>query len=426
MFVACQGVDNASLLQGGEMKPMAKVLEAMLELRGILREGDDVTDNPNVRRTFYGEPRLLVVGDEALRDYELALGRLWRADTEIHQTISRETLESEFLRVLRQTTNDSRGLQRQDADLMIAKMKRLPVQNFFVLRQIEGVAFRGMEPCPAGSCQIIKLPRDLQATQISTDHILGEKVRKLEGVFVQYEVAAREPQRATELADEVFRKLEGLLRVAAGVWPESAQIRILDEVGQWYREAIAIGQQGDGGESYERSPYVRDICIDEVVKSIESNHPGKYWPLVDSNQLSDLEKRALRGILWLGKAYSSQRTEDAFLQCAISLEVALVMSHRDVITPSILYQLAESVAMLLGRNQEERLRIDKEMREFYGKRSAIVHKGSGEVSREDCARFLSYARSCLIFLLGDDTYRRLGSLESIHRHLKEFKFSDRQ
>ena len=404
---------------------MAKALEAMRELRGLLREGDDAADNPDVWLSFYGEPRLSVVGDEELRKYELALGRLWRADTEVHQTVGRKTLESEFLRVLGQTINDSRGLQRQDADLMMAKLKESPVQGFFVLRRIEGVAFRGVEPCPAGPCQIIKLPRDLQAIQIPTDYILREKMGKLDGVFVQYEATAREPQRAIELADEVFRKLEGLLRVAAGVWHESAQIRILDEAGQWYREAIAIGRQS-GGEKYERSPYVCDICIDEVVKSIESNHPSKYWPLVDRSQLSDLEKRALRGILWLGKAYSSRRTEDAFLQCAIALEVALVLNHRDVITPSILYQLAESVAVLLGRNQEERLRIDKEMREFYGKRSAIVHKGSDEVSREDCARFLSYARSCLIFLLGDDTYRQLGSLEAIHRHLKEFKFGDRQ
>ena len=101
------------------------------------------------------------------------------------------------------------------------------------------------------------------------------------------------------------------------------------------------------------------------------------------------------------------------------------MNQRDVITPSILYQLAESVAVLLGRNQRERLQIDKEMRKFYGKRSAIVHKGSEEVSREDYARFLSYARNCLIFLLGDDTYRQLGSLDAIHRHMKEFKFGDR-
>ncbi|MXY07659.1 MAG: hypothetical protein F4049_04585 [Gemmatimonadetes bacterium] len=403
---------------------MAKALEAMLELRGILREGDE--ENPDVRLCFYGEPRLLVVGDEELREYELALGRLWRADTEVHQTVGRKTLESELLRVLRQTANDSRELQRQDADLMMANLKKSPVQGFFVLRRIEGVAFKGMEPCAAGSCQIIELPRDLQSTPRTTDYILREDMRKLDGVFVQYEVAAREPQRATELADEVFGKLEGLLRVAAGVWHESAQIRILDEVGQWRREAIAIGRQGVVGKKYEQSPYVHDIWIDEVVKSIESNHPGKYWPLVDSSQLSDLEKRALRGILWLGKAYSSQRTEDAFLQCAIALEVALVMNQRDVITPSILYQLAESVAVLLGRNQRERLQIDEEMRKFYGKRSAIVHKGSDEVSREDCERFLSYARNCLIFLLGDDTYRQLGSLDAIHRHMKEFKFGDRQ
>lgn len=403
---------------------MAKALEAMLELRGILREGDE--ENPDVRLCFYGEPRLLVVGHEELREYELALGRLWRADTEVHQTVGRKTLESELLRVLRQTANDSRELQRQDADLMMANLKKSPVQGFFVLRRIEGVAFKGMEPCAAGSCQIIELPRDLQSTPSTTDYILREDMRKLDGVFVQYEVAAREPQRATELADEVFGKLEGLLRVAAGVWHESAQIRILDEVGQWRREAIAIGRQGVVGKKYEQSPYVHDIWIDEVVKSIESNHPGKYWPLVDSSQLSDLEKRALRGILWLGKAYSSQRTEDAFLQCAIALEVALVMNQRDVITPSILYQLAESVAVLLGRNQRERLQIDEEMRKFYRKRSAIVHKGSDEVSRKDCERFLSYARNCLIFLLGDDTYRQLGSLDAIHRHMKEFKFGDRQ
>ena len=311
---------------------MAKAFEAMLELRGILREGDE--ENPDVRLCFYGEPRLLVVGDEELREYELALGRLWRADTEVHQTVGRETLESELLRVLRQTANDSRELQRQDADLMMANLKKSPVQGFFVLRQIEGVAFKGMEPCAAGSCQIIELPRDLQSTPSITDHILREEMRELDGVFVQYEAKARDFRRAIELADEVFGKLEGLLRVAAGGWHESAQIRILDEVGQWRREAIAIGRQGRlVGKKYERSPYVFDIYIDEVVKSIESNHPGKYWSLVDSSQLSDLEKRALRGILWLGKAYSSQRTEDAFLQCAIALEVALVMNHRDVITP---------------------------------------------------------------------------------------------
>ena len=404
---------------------MAKALDAMLELRSILREGDEVANNPEVRRIFYRDLRLLVEGDEALRKYELALDRLWRADSEVHQTVGRETLESEFLRVLRQTANDSRELQRQDADLMMANLKKSPVQGFFVLRRIEGVAFKGMEPCAAGSCQIIELPRDLQSTPSTTDHILREKMRELDGVFVQYEAKARDLRRAIELADEVFGKLEGLLRVAAGVWHENVQIRILDEVGQWYREAIVIGRQGGGGEDYEQSVYVRNICIDEVVKSIESNHPGKYWPLVDSSQLSDLEKRALRALLWLGRAYSSRRTEDAFLQCAIALEVALVMNQRDVITPSILYQLAESVAVLLGRNQRERLQIDKEMRKFYGKRSAIVHKGSEEVSREDCARFLSYARNCLIFLLGDDTYRQLGSLDAIHRHMKEFKFGDR-
>ena len=405
---------------------MAKALEAMLELRGILREGDDAADNPDVQRIFYGKPQLLVVGDEALRKYELALGRLWRADREVYQTVGRETLESELLRVLRQTINDSRELQRQDADLMMAKLKNPPVQGFFVLRRVEGVAFRGMESCAAGSCRIIELPRDLQTTPVTTNYILCERMRELDGVFVQYEATARDPQRAIELADEVFGKLEGLLRVAAGVWHENVQIRILDEVGQWYREAIIIGRQGGGGEDYQGSLYVHNIWIDEVVESIESNHPGKYWPLVDSRQLSDLEKRALRALLWLGRAYSSRRTEDAFLQCAIALEVALVMNQRDVITPSILYQLAESVAVLLGRNQRERLQIDKEIRKFYGKRSAIVHKGSEEVSREDCARFLSYARNCLIFLLGDDTYRQLGSLDAIHRHMKEFKFGDRR
>ena len=175
---------------------MAKALEAMLELRGILREGDE--ENPDVRLCFYGEPRLLVVGDEELREYELALGRLWRADTEVHQTVGRKTLESELLRVLRQTANDSRELQRQDADLMMANLKKSPVQGFFVLRRIEGVAFKGMEPCAAGSCQIIELPRDLQSTPSTTDYILREDMRKLDGVFVQYEVAAREPQRATD------------------------------------------------------------------------------------------------------------------------------------------------------------------------------------------------------------------------------------
>ena len=401
-------------------------LEAMVELRRLLRIGDDAADHPDVRRTYHGEPRLSIVGDEELEQYELSLGRLWQSDTDIHQTVRQETLESELLQTLRQTIKEARELQRQDADLMMARLKNPPVQDFSVLRQIEGVGFKGLQPCSAGACRIVQLPRDLPALDVPADHILVEKVRELDGVFVQYEVAAREPQRATELADEIFGKLEALLRVAAGSWHERVQIRILDGPSQWYREAIAIGLQGGGGEEYEWSPYALPIQIDEVVQCIERNHPAKYWPLASSRELGDLERRILRGILWLGRAYSSQRTEDAFLQCAIALEVTLVANPRDVITPSILYQLAESVAVILGRDQGERLQIDKEMRKFYSKRSAIVHKGSGEVSRKDCARFLSYARNCLVFLLVDDAYRQLGSLDALHRHMKAFKFSDRQ
>lgn len=149
---------------------------------------------------------------------------------------------------------------------LVTTLKAPPVQSYSIIRWIEGVAFKGVQPCAAGSCKILELLRDLQSVNLPVGHVLSEKVGSFKGVFAQYEVKARDSQRATELADEVFIRLEGLLRVASGVWHESAQLRILDDVEQWHREAIASEQGGDGREVYERSPHAHDIWDREPAK----------------------------------------------------------------------------------------------------------------------------------------------------------------
>jgi len=80
-----------------------------------------------------------------------------------------------------------------------------------------------------------------------------------------------------------------------------------------------------------------------------------------------------------------------FLTLTNCMEVLFSPSDRD----ELRFRVSRNLAILLGKNKDDSEKIFKKMREFYDKRSKIVHSGEANVTKNDVLTLRSYARESI-------------------------------
>lgn len=107
---------------------------------------------------------------------------------------------------------------------------------------------------------------------------------------------------------------------------------------------------------------------------------------------SELEKRIVIALRWIGMGVHDEIDCDKFLKFAIALECLLIRSgEEEKSTP-----IAERCAFILGDTFEKREQIYREIKKLYGIRSAIVHAGKEEVEKHQLQEMQMLAIYCLL------------------------------
>ncbi|MEL6351243.1 MAG: hypothetical protein AAFR58_05720, partial [Cyanobacteria bacterium J06627_28] len=84
---------------------------------------------------------------------------------------------------------------------------------------------------------------------------------------------------------------------------------------------------------------------------------------------------------WSGKSQTHMDLENEFLNLITCLEVFFTPPGGDPISSTI----AESVALWLGSNLEERIKIRKRIKKLYTRRSEVSHGSTDPIKTEDLA-----------------------------------------
>ena len=113
----------------------------------------------------------------------------------------------------------------------------------------------------------------------------------------------------------------------------------------------------------------------------------------------------------------------AFIKAAIALEIIFTPSKQAIIAPSIVSQISESIALILGSSVDERLKIEKRVKDLYELRSKIVHSGNKDINQVDYKTLLEIARSVIIRILTSDKLNSVDSVQDLYTILKKFKYS---
>ena len=170
------------------------------------------------------------------------------------------------------------------------------------------------------------------------------------------------------------------------------------------------------------SEYKESLCLDTFFDFLfESDLSNKVWELMENKNLNDMEMRIKEAIIWLSEAAHQNDDGIAYMQCFLALE-AILMEQDGFINKSITAQISEYVAFLLGIEREERIRIEKEMKELYSIRSSIAHGKNKKGIEQELKRIFMIVKLIVLRFLNDERLIKIRNIKELRELITNLKF----
>jgi len=399
-----------------------EVLERIFEL---IQVGQWPIANGEPYQSFgLGQQSLSIIGGENLLECNQLVNFLHSKDREIYRSYSRKVFLEKLMAFIRPIKLKDVVPTQEQVREFFSSLRAEELKKFRVLREIFGIALKSPgSPCLIGNFKIYHFP----TLRNSFEQTIGPTLQlmtvpKEPNYLIEYEVESREQNRAIEIADDYFKMFVLFLRHTIGTSDERFEVGILDYSAWKGRSAHVIC-----GEQYfsnaERYGSYEPIPIDDPYFTNSESGYDKLWENIDKVNLSKLGKRICTAIEWIGRSLIEKTVQTAFIEASVALESIFTFSEKTIVTPSILSQISESVALLLGNTTEHRIAIEKQIKQLYSIRSGIVHAGDKEVAASDYNLFIQYIRLVIAKLLTEEAFIKCNTIEDVYSVLKHMKYS---
>ena len=168
---------------------------------------------------------------------------------------------------------------------------------------------------------------------------------------------------------------------------------------------------------------MNDIPIVMEKNWFDYEYAKKIMEILCKDNKNDLEQRIIRSLIWAGRSIEEHYLDLSCAEVAFAFESIFKSDKSRLITQSIQDQIAESTALILNNNYDDIIRQIKELKEFYGLRSAIAHGGKQEGDIAIYNKNLTIFRDIIIKLLQNDIYLKCNSLDDLKDVLDKKKYS---
>jgi hypothetical protein len=366
---------------------------------------------------------LSLIGEGRER-FQTAIDDLLNSFSEVKGTVSRELVIEELVPLIRKRKINGDSFSSTEADEFKQSICGLPLQSYRVLRPIYGLE---MAPDAAavrfGDFQIDFGRRLLISNR---DHTLLASVLKPEDqnrLFIQCSVAARDTTIAFQLADALFYRFELIFRFLIGRRTDRVEVGIVNFSGAQMRDGFIFSEDGRpaGHESSWKGAMQSFVLRDP-------RFPMPTPPLIRLFELitrpnNEFEKHIMRCAEWTGQAIGEPNDAAALVKAAIALEVLFSANEKGLITPSIMAQVSESCAFLLGNENASPVEVERELKRLYGVRSSVVHSGKDSVDSKDLNAFIRICRHIVILLLSGNEFVGMDSMAKLAEYFRSRKYA---
>lgn len=355
-------------------------------------------------------------GAAAVEALEDALATI-RADRELGLFSEESITDALVARLPSCLGSADRVTDRECARLILDDLSAKPVADFHVVRPIMGARLHETARVEFGPCVVStwdSCSREL-AARYAGALSRGLWYRDPEFV-VTVHVRARDPERALEIADQQLALFENALRFLIADTHGRFGVGVFVSRPIGTQEHLVLYETGAQSGNQYVGPFDR-VALSDPWFHDESTGSRRIWSLL-ARDPNDWERRLLKAIDWIGKALHDPNPDDAFVQYVFALEALLVFDEKGTsFGPSIVHNIAESTAFVLGRTLEGRIEIEGKIKGLYGIRSAIAHGGHGSSpSRRD----LSFALYFSKLMVQDFLVRPEFSTFTSPKHLRDW------
>lgn len=142
-------------------------------------------------------------------------------------------------------------------------------------------------------------------------------------------------------------------------------------------------------------------------------------------ELSPLQKRIRHAVYLGGLAVHETVPEVAYFLYVSALEALFQKETDKYVNPSIAQQIVEAFCYLVADEKRRRLTFEQ-MRQFYGKRSAVAHGGKAVVSTKDVTLVQVYLQAAILKLIDDPILSTLKTVDEVATLILDKKFGARE
>ena len=363
-------------------------------------------------------------GNENVLKFKNFFSDFYHSDKDIFNNVSEKKVTDALVRLFKEKKMNGGKISIAEIDAIKNLLKSNPVSTYRVLRGIYGIDLQDLsKPYHIGNFTIYHYSSHKNIiesyTPVSPEFLLMDK----EEYLVEYKVEARDGNKALEKADKYFALFPLFVKFMLGSKIKHHDIGILQFPNSTLTQAFILSAEDNSIKLDNENGFYLPFHIDDEYFIKPEAGYDKLWILIDKANKNKLETRIVNAVQWIGKSLSESDFQSAFIQTVIAIEIIFTFQEKTVVTPSIMSQISESLALIVGNNYAERIEIEKRIKDLYGVRSGIVHAGKDEISYDDYMTFLQYARIVIIRLLTDKELIRLDSIEKLFEYTKKLKYS---
>ena len=148
---------------------------------------------------------------------------------------------------------------------------------------------------------------------------------------------------------------------------------------------------------------------------------NKIWQIFIKEEKSKFENNLLKAINWIGTSIDENNCELKIVEIAFAFET-LLSNRDDGFNKNLTSGLAESYAIINGVNYQERIKLEKEFKEFYSIRSSVVH-GDSKNNTYNIEIYTKMITNTIGKLLNNKKFQSIfNENKSISEVIKEIKY----
>lgn len=207
-------------------------LTILNEALAVCSLGHMAFDKPGSRQTFYFGPEALnIVGDDNGRTFDQAINKL--IETGVSGTLSKAKFTQLLVPTLQLKKKAATDFTKGECDVFWKSIEAIPIVEHRVLREVFGASLsNSTDPLNISCFTIYDWHRHkslITGPHVNNDSLVWHESKH--GLLVECKVQARDEQKALELADILFTKLESIIRFMIGHRTERLEFGILNYAG---------------------------------------------------------------------------------------------------------------------------------------------------------------------------------------------------